>query len=241
MTMAGLIVILAAAGVVMNYVLSNLSFFKKMTDGASLLATGGFFDPFANATGGMVFNVLLVIMVSSLVTKVYQSGAAKQLVSCGISRNNVILGQFLAFTVVFSCVALVNALSGGIANVVQKGFFGLTDGNYGRMVLSMVGSVLVVANLCSLYLLIAHLTGSMGAAIAVGLVFLMGLPYAVFTAAQLLKIPELDTYFITTVQTTATMTSIPLKDQLIAMAVLCGYTVVLLLLTQLVFKKKEIK
>lgn len=229
--------------VVINFILTHVSFFKDLIaeSGMDMGPMPGFFDGFANVVTGSGFQILFLIMVCSLVIKLYHSGVTKQLVSCGIRRNNVILGQFISFTSVFTGIAFVTGIAEGLKNVLIGGSFALGGINIGRFGLSLIGMVLVVASFVALYLLIAHLTGSMGAGIAIGLVFQMGAPGAVMGLSVFMKCDWIREYFLTTLQNGALNVTAPLNTQLLSIAGVAVYTAVLLVLCNIVFKHKEMK
>lgn len=202
---------------------------------------GGFFQGFSNVGGDLLFRILMVIMISSLVTKIYQSGVTKQLVSCGISRKNVVLGQYVAATKVFAVVTVVAAVAAGLGRLILGGGLGLQGVNIARLGLSFAGMMFVVASMVALYLLIVHATGSMGAAIALGLGIELAVPSGIMMLSSLLKMDFIYTYFISTAQQNAVNMSVTLGTQLIAIGTLAVWTIVLVALNVLVFKHKEVK
>lgn len=238
-TMAGILLAIQIIMVGAYFVCRNFSFFDSIKD----FFTGStFFTGIAQTANGSFFHILLIIMIGSLVTKLYQTGVNKQLVSCGISRKNIILGQFVSYTTIFSVVTVVVSVVTGIAHMLCDGKFGLSDVNVGRMGLSLIGMILVVASLCAMYLFITHLTGSLGAAIMLGLAVEMVLPVAVEMVTVISpKLQFIPDYFISNVQMNAVNMESSLGAQLTNMGILVAFTAVLLVLCQIVFSHKEVK
>lgn len=238
-TMAGILLALQVIMVGAYFICRNFSFFESIK---SLFTDRTFFSGITTTANGSFFHILLIVMIGSLVTKLYQSGVNKQLVSCGISRKNIILGQFVSFTTIFSVVTVAVSVVTGIGHMLCSGKFGLNDVNVGRMGLSLIGMILVVASLCAMYLFFAHLTGSLGAAIMLGLAVEMALPIAVqmvpMISSKLQFIPD---YFISNVQMNAVNMERSMGTQLTNMGILVAFTAVVLVLCQIVFSHKEVK
>ncbi len=218
-----------------------LRHFHLMDDMMLGESADSFLNAFTGTADDTIFRILLIIMIGSLVTKLYQSGVNKQLVSSGIGRRSIILGQFISYTAIFGAVAAAVSVVTGICNMIQGGGFGFGEMNPGRFGLSLMGMILVIASLCAMYLLITHLTGSFGAAISLGLAIELVLP-TVFTFAGMIRpLAFLSDYSIAAIQSSAISTTVSIGKQLSSMGLLVVITAVLLMLCQVIFSRKEIK
>lgn len=239
--MVALLTIFSVLGVIMDLVMKFVPLFQESSE--LMAPPEGFFEGFTGAAGGMGFKFLIPIMICSLIVKLYTSGVNKQLVSCGVSRGRVILGQFVAYTAAFTAVALITAVVNGVCHLISGGGLGL-DVLGGRFALSMVGMVLQVACYVAVFLLVVHLTASMGAAIVLGFALQFIVPMGFFSLGNFIgeKAAETlsDLYFANQLSRVVDE-SIKLGEQLQSMGIILVYIVVFLLLCQAVFKNKEVK
>ncbi|MDO4617581.1 MAG: ABC transporter permease subunit [Lachnospiraceae bacterium] len=185
--------------------------------------------------------MLIIITIITLVSNLYQTGVNKQLVSNGISRKNIVLGQFFSYTMVLSAVAIVYSVVKGICNMIQGNGFGLNDINIARFALSMIGVILVIASRCALCLLISHFTGSYTSALMLAYVFDLVLPNVLVAVSDFSKLSFLNYFSIGIYQERAVSMTESLMTQVSAMAILFIITVVLIKLCQVVYNRKEIK
>ncbi len=236
--MAGILLGCTALKVILCLLVQNLHLFQ---DTLALGDADTFFDGFTGASLDSTFCLLMIIMTASLVTKLYQSGVNKQLVSTGISRKQIILGEFAAYAKAFCTVAVLSAAAAGIGNVILGGGIGLEAVNPAKLGLSIAGMLLVAVNMSALCLLISHLTGSQGAAIGLGFVVVMVLPSAHLLVNLIPKLEFLNNLFLDTIQSNAVSMTGSAGMQLINMGALAAVTVLLLVLCQMVFSRKEIK
>ncbi len=236
--MAGILLGCTALKVILALVIQHLHLFQNLV---TVDDPAGFFDGFASTALDSTFGLLMIIMTASLVTKLYQSGVNKQLVSAGISRKQIILGEFAAYVKAFCITAVLAAVAAGIGNMILGGSLGLEGVNPVRLGLSIAGMLLIVANMSALCLLISHITGSQGAAIALGFVIVMVLPSAHIGVSLLPKLNFLNSLFLDSIQANVVSLTGSIGTQLLNMGALAAVTALFLVLCQAVFEKKEIK
>ena len=230
-----------AGSVIMWFVMHNNFFSELLGEDLSFFKAASFLDTFPDSATDFIFGIMLLIMTSSLIIRLYQSGVVKQLVSSGISRSQVISGQFLSLTLFFSVIALMVSLVQGIGNLILGGGFGLTEGTLLRLLLATAGMILTVANFVALYMLIAHLTSSMAGSIVINMLIEMASSTGVMYLARVFKCQAINRYYFINLREDVISMTGELSSQLKSMGILLIYTLVFFFLCQLVFSRKEIK
>ncbi|MDO4491172.1 MAG: hypothetical protein Q4B85_08905 [Lachnospiraceae bacterium] len=237
--MALILVGFQAVGAILGIVMANIGSLVGDAGGAG--AAESFVESFIKAPSDPIFQLLFVAIAGSLIIKLYQSGAAKQLVSCGCKRGNVILGQFFSFTAAFSTVLFVSAAAAGAATLINGGAFFPADFHVARLLMALVGMVLSTASLSALFLLVAHLTGSVPATVFAGIGLLFGAPFALMTLPDFLKPELIGKFLLTNLQQSAVDMTASTMKQLSGMGLLVLAIAALLVLSQCVFNRKEVK
>lgn len=185
-----------------------------------------------------IFRYGSLIYIAGMVTHMYTSGPMKQLVATGNSRRSVVVGQFCAFGFSLSVIAIVCGIIDAFCSNLNIEF-GSVDAI--RYILSILGMLAVVWCLAAFCLFFTHLLNNVGAAIAVGLVIIMGGDTAIGLLAAALKINWLPDYWIFNMFSSATNMSISTMEQVKYILIVAALAIVFIELTALVFKQKEIK
>ena len=201
-------------------------------------ATEGLLNTFITFSTDAIFQYGSLIYIAGVVTHMYTFGPMKQLVATGNSRRSIIVGQFCSMGFILSLMAIVGGI---IYAICGNHSFALGTVDTTRYIISIFGMLANIWCLAAFFLFFAHLLNNIGAAIAIGLILMMGGGLAVSYLAGLIKAPWLSDYWLFNMLSDTVDMTLKTAEQIKYILIVAALSIVFIELTALVFKRKEIK
>ena len=152
---------------------------------------------FSSYPSGTLYFVLVALFVGGHVTSEYTTGTVKQVVSRGVARTQIVVGQFVALCVAMTVITLIPALILAGVYTIAWGFGGIS---LGRFLLLLAGQIVVIWSYVAISMLIGHITRSGGLSVGVNLIILLIGSMATSIASVLLGWEWVSDYWLTTMQ-----------------------------------------
>ena len=193
---------------------------------------------FSTYPSGTLYFVLVALFVGGLVTSEYTTGTVKQVVSRGVPRTQIVIGQYVALSVAMTVITWIpSLLLMGIYSLAWS--FGSIS--LGRFLLLIIAQIVVIWSYVAISMLIGHVTRSGGLSVGINLIILLVGSMATSIAAVLLDWEWLIDYWLVTMQNTALSYASGVGTQ-------CKYILILTLigavatgLSALLFEKRDVQ
>jgi len=193
---------------------------------------------FSTYPSGTFYFLLVALFVGNIVTSEYTTGTVKQVVSRGISRAKIVIGQYVALCVAMTAITMIPSLIlMGVYSLLWK-FGGIS---VGRFLLLIIAQFVVIWSYVAISMLIGHITRSGGLAVGINLIILLLGTMAASIASVLLEWEWLMKYWLTT------MLNEVLNIEL-GVGIQCKYSLILLVLGALcvggsvvIFQKRDVQ
>lgn len=193
---------------------------------------------FASFPNGTLYFVLVAIFVGGLVTGEYTTGTVKQVVSRGVSRTQIVIGQFVALSVAITLITLIPA---ALQCVVFSICWGFGKISAARFLLLITGQIVVMCSYAAISTLIAHITRTGGLAIGINIVILLIGTSAAAVLAMLTKVDAFLEYWLTVMQSAALTYTGSSAEQAKFIGILFLLGVVCAGCSVLLFRKRDIQ
>ena len=128
-------------------------------------------DTYAYFCTGSFFLVFVAMFIGGMITNEFAHGTVRQMVSRGVPKFKIALGQYLALSVNMTVIALIPAI---LLMAVGTACWGFGSVSVPRFLLIVFGQLAVIWSYTGISMLIAHITRSGGLAIGLNILFLLG-------------------------------------------------------------------
>lgn len=194
-------------------------------------------DVYATFSTGTFYLVFVALFVGGMVTNEYTFSTVRQMVSRGVSRVHIALGQYIALSTTMTIITVIPAAICAIAATMYNEFGNISPE---RFVLVLLGQIIVIWSYSALSMLIGHITRSGGLAIGINIIILLGGGIATLVLDTLTKKDFFSTYWLTNVQQEALDVYISAAQQGKFISILFVFGVVCTALGVLCFQKRDI-
>ena len=128
-------------------------------------------DTYAYFCTGSFFLVFVAMFIGGMVTNEFTHGTVRQVVSRGVPKAKIALGQYFALSVNMTVIALIPAI---LLMAVATACWGFGSVSVPRFLLIIFGQLAIIWSYTGISMLIAHITRSGGLAIGLNILFLLG-------------------------------------------------------------------
>lgn len=125
---------------------------------------------FGEYPSGSIYFLLVALFVSGIVSSEYTTGTVKQIVSRGVPRVQIVVGQYISLCVAVTVITFVPSL---ILTGVYSLAWGFGSISVGRFLLLVLAQFVVIWSYVALSMLISHITRSGGLSVGINLIILM--------------------------------------------------------------------
>lgn len=128
-------------------------------------------DTYAYFCTGSFFLVFVAMFIGGMITNEFSHGTVRQMVSRGVPKVKIALGQYFALSANMTVIALVPAV---LLMAVATVCWGFGSVSVPRFLLIVFGQLAVIWSYTGISMLIAHITRSGGLAIGLNIMLLLG-------------------------------------------------------------------
>lgn len=168
-------------------------------------------DTYAYFCTGSFFLVFVAMFIGGMITNEFAHGTVRQMVSRGVPKVKIALGQYFALSANMTVIALVPA---ALLMAVATACWGFGSVSVPRFLLIVFGQLAVIWSYTGISMLIAHITRSGGLAIGLNMLFLLGGSLGTQLLAILTEKEWISEYWILTMMTNAVNRSLEWEMQL---------------------------
>lgn len=193
---------------------------------------------FGSSFTGTLYCVLVALFVGGIVAGEYTTGTVKQVVSRGVSRVQIVIGQYVSLSVAITIITMIPVI---ILTMVYTLCWQFGTISVGRFFILLIGRIVVVWSYAAISMFIAHITRSGGLSIGINIIMLLVGNMAVAIISVLLKIDWLVDYWLTNMQNAALNYSVGVGTE-------CKYILLLFFLGTIctglsawVFQKRDVQ
>lgn len=162
-----------------------------------MLLGGTGLSVFSTYPSGTFYFLLVALFVGGVVTSEFTTGTVKQVVSRGVSRSQIVIGQYVALCVAMTVITMIpSLLLMGVYSLAWN--FGSIS--VGRFLLLLVGQVVVIWSYVAISMLIGHITRSGGLSVGINLIILLLGTMAAAIVSALFEWEWVIEYWLTTLQ-----------------------------------------
>lgn len=152
---------------------------------------------FSTYPSGTLYFLLVALFVGGVVTSEYTTGTVKQVVSRGVSRTQIVFGQYVALCAAMTVITW-------IPSMLLMGVYSLAWGfgsiAVARFLLLILGQLVVIWSYVAISMLIGHVTRSGGLSVGINLTILILGTMAASIASMLLEWDWVMEYWLLSLQ-----------------------------------------
>lgn len=231
-----------------TYVVIGIMFFLIFFSGALYLydalsesafnfeGVNGFSSYMVSFDMDLVF-IIIALFAGSMITNEYVYGSIRQIVSRGLSRKKIILGQYLSIGISLSVIFVVTALLNG---VVATCFFGTGNIDWLRAVIATAGFCSMAFGYGGFSMFLAYLIKSGGLCLGINICFIIGGSLGVKVIYVLTKSELVTKLWIDNLRSQIVDYTAPIGSQIQAVATFFIMGIIFLLATMVLFQKRDV-
>ena len=152
---------------------------------------------FSTYPSGTFYFLFVALFVGGVVTSEFTTGTVKQVVSRGVSRAQVVVGQYGALCLAMTVITWIPAM---LLMSVYSLAWGFGSVSVARFLLLILGQLVVIWSYVAISMLIGHVTRSGGLSVGINLMILLLGTMAASIASMLLEWDWVIEYWLTSLQ-----------------------------------------
>lgn len=152
---------------------------------------------FSTYPSGTFYFLFVALFVGGVVTSEFTTGTVKQVVSRGVSRAQVVVGQYGALCLAMTVITWIPAM---LLMSVYSLAWGFGSVSVARFLLLILGQLVVIWSYVAISMLIGHVTRSGGLSVGINLMILLLGTMAASIASMLLEWDWVREYWLTSLQ-----------------------------------------
>ena len=213
--------------------------YARFSDGLihEIISTTKAVDIYAEFTRGSLYLIFVAMFAGGMIANEYTNRTIRQVVSRGTSRIQIATGQFIALSTSMTLMTLIPA---ALSTIVGSLCFTFGEISLKRFLIVVFGQIIIIWGYVAFSMLIAHLTRSGGLSIGINVIFLMAGAMASSILQLLTGKDWYNTYWLMTMQSTATDYTVKAAEQGKFIAILFAFCIVCFGLMLTRFKVKDV-
>ncbi len=193
---------------------------------------------FSTYPSGTFYFLFVALFVGGIVTSEFTTGTVKQMVSRGVSRAQIVVGQYVALCLAMTVITWIPAM---LLLGVYSAAWGFGSISVARFLLLILGQFIVIWSYVAISMLIGHITRSGGLSVGINLMILLLGTMAASIASMLLEWDWLLEYWLISLQEKSLNLEYGVGVQCKCMLILLAVGAACVGASVLIFQKRDVQ